>query len=87
MTYEQDKLTEIVSSYAPYDTIEAFGEGFVAYQWGRHESPYDGRKDAKGQLAAQAWDRGSEAAMRFKRWQYQEARRYEWAENPNIGSN
>lgn len=60
-----DFLTKIAKSYAPYDGHEAFGEGFVAYQHGRHANPYDGRP-ADG-VAAQAWDRGSEAAMRYAR--------------------
>jgi hypothetical protein len=56
----QDILTEIVADYAPYETLAAFGEGFVAYQHGTYRNPYEG-------LNAQAWDRGANAAMRYAR--------------------
>lgn len=62
---DQQILTEIVKSYRPYDTIEAFREGFVGYQNGALANPYDGQP-AKG-VQAQAWDRGAEAAMRYER--------------------
>ena len=55
-------LTEIVESYAPYHRYAEFGEGFVAYGVS-YDNPY-----ADG-VAAQAWDRGLEAAMRWARAQ------------------
>jgi hypothetical protein len=61
----QETLTAIVASYAPYDTMEAFGEGFVAYQHGRYSNPYDGKRNEG--CKAQAWDRGLEAASRYAR--------------------
>jgi hypothetical protein len=56
----QATLTAIVAEYAPYNTMEAFGEGFVAYQHGNLNNPHQG-------VRAQAWDRGAEAAMRYQR--------------------
>jgi hypothetical protein len=61
----QATLTAIVASYAPYNTMEAFGEGFVAYQHRNYTNPYDG-KPREG-VKAQAWDRGLEAASRYAR--------------------
>ncbi len=58
-------LTDIVKSYEPYDSLEAFGEGFADYQRRKHQNPYDGMP-SKG-LQAQAWDRGCEAAARYAR--------------------
>ena len=51
--------------YAPYHTMPAFDEGITAYMSGTHENPYS---DPKQGLAAQAWDRGSEYAMRVVRY-------------------
>jgi hypothetical protein len=53
-------LTALACEYAPYDTITAFGEGFVAYQSHQYRNPYDG-------VNGQAWDRGAECAMRYAR--------------------
>lgn len=64
---QADLLTEIVTDYRPYDTHEAFGEGFVAYEFAQYRNPYDGRTDGKGVVAAQAWDRGLEAGSRYAR--------------------
>jgi hypothetical protein len=61
------RLTAIRASYAPYDTMPAFDEGFRARAEGGFQNPYDGRKDIAGQVAAQAWDRGLEAAARYAR--------------------
>jgi hypothetical protein len=84
----QTLLTKIAKEYAPYDTHEAFGEGFVAYQWENYRNPYGGRKDGRGAVAAQAWDRGLEAAMRYQRAKLaEEARRYDWGTDPNVGVN
>lgn len=57
---ESEVLSAIVRSYEPYCTHEAFGEGLVAYQHGRYGNPHEG-------VAAQAWDRGLEAGMRYAR--------------------
>ncbi|EJW11708.1 hypothetical protein A33M_2905 [Rhodovulum sp. PH10] len=62
-----DALAALAAEYAPYDTHEAFGEGFVAHQRGEYRNPYDGRTDGRGQVAAQAWDRGLECAARYSR--------------------
>ncbi len=63
-----EKLTEIVKSYAPYDTFEAFGEGFVAYQFGNYSNPYNDNKSPGAGVNAQAWDRGLEACSRYENW-------------------
>jgi|GEM_PF-4429804 hypothetical protein len=63
----QEILTKIVEDYRPYDTLEAFGEGFVAYQAGVYRNPYDGKNELRAQVNAQAWDRGANAAMRYAR--------------------
>lgn len=62
-------LTQIVAEYAPYHTLEAFGEGFVAYEFGRYTNPYDGKREHRAEVNAQAWDRGLEAASRYQRLQ------------------
>ena len=68
-------LTDIVKSYEPYDTHEAFGEGFVAYQCGTYNNPHSG-------VAAQAWDRGLEAASR---WQREQMKQFDWGNDPSVG--
>ncbi|CAL8974557.1 hypothetical protein RHODGE_RHODGE_03292 [Rhodoplanes serenus] len=60
-------LTRIVLGYAPYAQLAAFAEGFVDYELGRHRNPYAGLTDVDGAVAAQAWDRGHEARMRYGR--------------------
>ena len=50
--------------YRLYHQVPAFDEGITAYMSGIHENPYTGRFDG---VAAQAWDRGSEYAMRVVR--------------------
>jgi hypothetical protein len=50
--------------YAPYHTLPAFDEGIAGYMSGMQENPHS---DPKQNLAAQAWDRGSEYAMRVVR--------------------
>ena len=65
VSMDDARLTEIVAEYAPYDTLPAFGEGFVAHQSRKYQNPYDGQP-AQG-VAAQAWDRGLEAAARYAR--------------------
>jgi hypothetical protein len=60
-------LTKIVEDYRPYDTLEAFGEGFVDYQAGSFKNRYELDKTPRGQVNAQAWDRGANAAMRYAR--------------------
>jgi len=49
------------TDYAPYHTFPEFDDGITAYMEGRHDNPHDG-------VAAQAWDRGSEYAMRVVRF-------------------
>jgi hypothetical protein len=51
---EKEILTAIIESYAPYHQIDAFGEGFEAYQSGCYHNPYDGQHGVN----ARAWDRG-----------------------------
>jgi hypothetical protein len=63
----QELLTKIVEDYRPYDTLEAFGEGFVDYQAGSFKNRYECDKTPRGQVNAQAWDRGADAAMRYAR--------------------
>jgi hypothetical protein len=58
---------EIKASYAPYDTLPAFYEGVVDYGDGNYANPYDGRHEPGAGVAAQAWDRGLEAASRWSR--------------------
>ena len=48
--------------YRPYDTHEEFGRGFSAYQAGNFRNPHEADS-----VSAQAWDRGVEAAMHFKK--------------------
>src|SRR5712664_4265053 len=64
---DQQILSGIVADYRPYDTLEAFGEGFVAYKFGNYRNPYDGKNELQAEVNAQAWDRGANAAMRFAR--------------------
>lgn len=57
------KTTQIYAlrgKYTPYDTMPAFDEGVKAYQGGNYKNPHSG-------MAAQAWDRGAEFAMRADR--------------------
>jgi hypothetical protein len=65
------------TDYAPYHTLPAFDEGIEAYMSGRFENPYRG-------VAAQAWDRGSEYAMRVVR---HEPWVRGWGDSDAIGSN
>jgi hypothetical protein len=55
-------LEYIRSQYRPYDSMPEFSEGMKAYHLdGAHRrNPYDG-------VAAQAWDRGANAAMLYAR--------------------
>jgi hypothetical protein len=50
--------------YRPYHQLPAFSEGITAYKEGRYNNPYTGPFDG---VAAQAWDRGAEYAMRLRR--------------------
>ena len=56
---DQQILSGFVADYRPYDTLEAFGEGFVAYQFGNYRNPYDGKNELQTEVNAQAWDRGA----------------------------
>jgi hypothetical protein len=62
-----EALKQIVDDYRPYDTLPAFTEGFDDYDRGSFRNPYDGLKDGPSQVAAQAHDRGRNAAMRYRR--------------------
>jgi hypothetical protein len=53
------------TDYAPYHTLPAFDEGIDDYMSGRYDNPYTDPRDG---LKAQAHDRGSEYAMRVRRW-------------------
>jgi hypothetical protein len=53
------------NDYAPYHTMPEFDQGITDYMSHRFDNPYGG-KPRQG-LAAQAWDRGSEYAMRVIR--------------------
>jgi hypothetical protein len=50
------------TDYAPYHTLPAFNDGIADYMEGRYDNPHDDG------VAAQAWDRGSEYAMRVVRF-------------------
>lgn len=59
----EEALLAIVLSYPVYNARQEFGEGFVAYQFGRTSNPHN-----PNSVAAQAWDRGCEASMRIARF-------------------
>jgi len=67
ITTNGELLLQICSDYAPYDTLPAFTEGFNDYERGVHRNPYDGLQGGRSQVVAQAWDRGANAAMRYRR--------------------
>ena len=52
----------IKRQYRPYDAHKEFGRGFAAYQAGNFRNPHEADS-----LSAQAWDLGTEAAMRCER--------------------
>ena len=54
------------TDYGPYHTLPEFDQGITDYMESRFHNPYDG--NPRQGLAAQAWDRGSEYAMRVKRY-------------------
>ncbi len=58
-------LAEIRHLYRPYDTLPAFDEGFADYQAGIYQNRYEDDKTPRGQVNAQAWDRGANTAMRY----------------------
>jgi len=53
------------TDYAPYHTLPGFDRGITDYMERRYENPYTGPREG---LAAQAWDRGAEYAMRVVRY-------------------
>ncbi|MEZ5890847.1 MAG: hypothetical protein R3D52_11815 [Xanthobacteraceae bacterium] len=55
-------LDMIKQHYRPFDTHEQFGRGFSAYLAGDSCNPHDPES-----IAAQAWNLGVEAAIRFRR--------------------
>jgi hypothetical protein len=48
--------------YRPYDTHEEFGRGFSACQSGNSRNPHEADS-----ISAQAWRRGVEAAIHYKK--------------------
>ena len=54
-------LDLIKRHYHPFDTHEQFFRGFSAYQAGNCRNPHRANS-----IAAQAWDRGVEAAMNYE---------------------
>jgi len=63
MTKQHETFSEIAAEYAPYNTMAAFELGADAYRNGRAaDCPF-----SADSVAAQAWDRGACAAMRFTR--------------------
>jgi hypothetical protein len=67
ITDNDELLLQICASYAPYDTLPAFRTGFNDYEAGIHKNPWDDRHGPGDQVKAQAWDRGANAAMRYRR--------------------
>ncbi len=57
---KRDLLAQIKQDYAPYHLYPDFLIGFHAYERGDYRNPYEG-------VAAQAWDRGLECGMRYRR--------------------
>jgi hypothetical protein len=57
---EQERLTQLRESYAPYCRFPAFDKGFAAYDGGTFRNPHD-----PNTADAQAWDRGLECAMQW----------------------
>ncbi len=55
-------LDFIKRQFHPYDTHEEFGRGFSAYESGDCRNPHQADS-----ISAQAWARGVEAAMNFKK--------------------
>jgi hypothetical protein len=55
------QLSEILYSYRPYNSMREFNDGFNAYRQGTR-NPHD-----PNSVAAQAFDRGLEAGMRWAR--------------------
>jgi hypothetical protein len=50
--------SELLAEYKPYCYYPEFHEGWIAYEAGNYNNPYQ-------DVPAQAWDRGLEAAMRW----------------------
>jgi hypothetical protein len=57
-------LAELRYEYRPYHTMAAFEEGYAAYEHDAYRNPYTAPSEG---LAARAWNRGRECAMRWKR--------------------
>lgn len=53
-------FNQIAAEYAPYNLFPEFQHGAEAYMDRLYTNPYDN-------VAAQAWDRGAEAAMKYTR--------------------
>jgi hypothetical protein len=58
-------LDELFRKYEPFDVLAEFKEGFEAYGKGKHSNPYCGTETVQS-IKAEAWDRGREAALRWK---------------------
>jgi hypothetical protein len=63
---KREQARPVLEDYRPYHNLPGFDEGITDYMRGRHYNPYDG--NVREGLKAQAWDRGSEYAMRVVRW-------------------
>ena len=58
---DQERLTQLGESYAPYCRFPAFDKGFAAYEGGNFRNPYD-----PNTADAEAWDRGHDCAMHWQ---------------------
>jgi hypothetical protein len=69
LTKQAEVLMRIIDSYKPHNEHEAFNAGFAAWQRNRFTNPFHDANDSRGQLAAQAWEYGAKAALRYATWQ------------------
>jgi hypothetical protein len=53
------RIADLAPEYAPYNQLPEFEEGLCAFALGIYTNPYNSFL-----VAAQAWDRGMECAMR-----------------------
>jgi hypothetical protein len=60
---EQEPTRPMPSDYRPYDQFLEYTQEIDDYMEGRHDNPH-----GNSSVAAQAWDRGSEFAMRVVRY-------------------
>jgi hypothetical protein len=69
LTRQAEVLMRIIDSHKPHSEHEAFNAGFVAWQGNRFTNPFRDAKEPRGQVAAEAWNHGAKAALRFATWQ------------------